>query len=223
MRALFNVNSIADIFAAEDLRIEECDGSWLGTKRALEACREERRPYVLCTTAQSSAPTTRPSGYCTQSEIATARCATNRDSVTTIKSILVPVSRLEEEQYKAELSTYIARKTGAEIVFLQAKDYGSRAKQNIDRMVTRIKRVSESTGTPIAYRVVMARRDSDHVMREAAERAYELRADVILLTASREYGLDDIVFGPAELSAIRKSPVPCILVNPRGDLFSLCD
>jgi nucleotide-binding universal stress UspA family protein len=35
--------------------------------------------------------------------------------------------------------------------------------------------------------------------------------------------LDDWLFGPPEQYVIRHSPVPVMLVNPRADLFSLCD
>jgi len=35
--------------------------------------------------------------------------------------------------------------------------------------------------------------------------------------------LDDILFGPPERKAIQRALVPVMLVNPREDLFSLCD
>jgi nucleotide-binding universal stress UspA family protein len=50
-----------------------------------------------------------------------------------------------------------------------------------------------------------------------------MRGGLILLTASREYGLDDWLFGPPEQYVIRHSQVPVMLINPRADLFSLCD
>ena len=46
---------------------------------------------------------------------------------------------------------------------------------------------------------------------------------LLVLTTSREYGLDDILFGPPERHAIQRSQVPVMLINPRADLFSLCD
>ena len=192
------MNSIAEIFNPDDLRTQPSNEGWWAVKQALEACREERRPYWICTPR-----------------------FVGHDRLP-ISTILLPVSRLEEEQYKAELATYIARQTGAKILLLCANDYGRRARQNVGKMVTRIKHISE-TVTPLSYEVVEGRCDSDHIMHEAANRAAELKADLMLLTASREYGLDDILFGPAELGAIRRSPVPCLLVNPRDDLFSLCD
>lgn len=163
----------------------------------LNACREERRPYVFVT-----------------------------DTMTvpeTIRRILVPVSMLEEEVYKAEICTYLARKTGAHIILLKAHDYGSHAQQNTDRIVTHIRSVSERTDTPISYEVVEARKDSFSLVREASERVRDFQADLLILTASRNYGLDDILFGPPERHAIRRSVVPVMLVNPREDLFSLCD
>lgn len=137
--------------------------------------------------------------------------------------ILVPVSMLEEETYKAEICTYLARQLGVHIILLQANDYGSHAKRNVQKIVSRIQHISESTGTELSYEVVMAKKDSFSLMREAAERQRDFQSDMIILTASREYGLDDWLFGPQELHAIRKALVPVMLINPREDLFSLCD
>ena len=141
------------------------------------------------------------------------------------ESILVPVTMLEEEVYKAELCTYLARKTGAEIVLLKPNDFGSKAKTNIDRMITHIRSVAERTGDTIRYRVEEGIKDSFSLYSEAAEMTHNPNAHygALILTASREYGLDDWLFGPKERSAIRRSVVPVILINPREDLFSLCD
>lgn len=179
-----------------DIRLCECRNSWRALREELNACREERRPYVVVTDTMRRKP---------------------------LHRVLVPVSMLEEETYKAEICTYLARKTGAHIVLLQAHDYGSKAKQNVQKIVTHIRGIAERTGETITYEVVEARKDSFHLMREAAERQRDFLSDLIVLTASREYGLDDIIFGPQELHAIRRAQVPVMLINPRADLFSLCD
>ena len=44
---------------------------------------------------------------------------------------------------------------------------------------------------------------------------------LLMISASRDYGLDDILFGPKELKVI-KSTVPVMVINPRGDLYALC-
>ena len=180
----------------EDIKLVECENKRRAIQHHLNECREERRPYVFVTSTMTVKP---------------------------LRRLLVPVSMLEEETYKAEICTYLARKTGAHIILLQANDYGSHARQNVNRIVTHIKAVAEKTGEPISYEVAMAKKDSFKLMREAAERQRDFRHDLLILTASRDYGLDDILFGPQELHAIRHALVPVMLINPREDLFTLCD
>ena len=180
----------------EDIKLIECANEKRTIQKHLNECREERRPYVF---------------------------VTNTMTVKPLNRLLVPVSMLEEETYKAEICTYIARKTGAHIILLQANDYGSHARQNVNRIVTHIKAVMERSGEQISYEVCMARKDSFKLIQESAERQRDFQHDLLVLTASRDYGLDDILFGPPERKAIQRALVPVLLVNPREDLFSLCD
>ena len=180
----------------EDIKLIECANEKRTIQKHLNECREERRPYVF---------------------------VTNTMTVKPLYRLLVPVSMLEEETYKAEICTYIARKTGAHIILLQANDYGSHARQNVNRIVTHIKAVMERTGENISYEVAQAKKDSFGLVREASERQRDFRHDLLILTASRDYGLDDMLFGPPERKAIQRALVPVMLVNPREDLFSLCD
>lgn len=186
----------------EDIRIEHCEGSRRSIQQVLDACREERRPYVLIKKDLKE-----------HSKLAT---------------ILVPITMLEEEVYKAEICTYLARKTGAHIILLRANDYGSKAKRNTQRIITHIRTICERTGDTITYEEQVAKGDSFHIHKELASISYNLQEKdkggiLILLTASREYGLDDWLFGPPEQYVIRHNSVPVMLVNPRSDLFSLCD
>lgn len=184
----------------EDIRVVECANKTRDIQLLLNDCREERRPYVFITSTMTIKP---------------------------LRRLLVPVSMLEEETYKAEISTYIARKTGAHIILLQANDYGSHARQNVNRIVTYIEKANErlkkTDQPPVTYEIVMARKDSFALTQEAGERQRDFQHDLLILTASRDYGLDDILFGPPERKAIQHALVPVMLVNPREDLFSLCD
>ena len=185
----------------EDIRVEHCDGSRRGIQQVLDACREERRPYLVTT----------PLTY----------------NLSPLTSILVPITMLEEEVYKAEICTYLARKTGAHLILLRANDYGSKAIKNTQRIITHIRTIAERTGEPITYEERIAKGDSFHIHKELTVLSSTLlgedKGGLLLLTASREYGLDDWLFGPPEQYVIRKSQVPVMLVNPRADLFSLCD
>ena len=188
----------------DDIKLIECENNKRTIQQHLNESRDERRPYVFITSTMSIKP---------------------------LRRLLVPVSMLEEETYKAEICTYIARKTGAHIILLQANDYGSHARQNVNRIVSHIKAVNErikeaglsEQNAEITYEVVLAKKDSFALIREASERQRDFQHDLLVLTASRDYGLDDILFGPPERKAIQQALVPVLLVNPREDLFSLCD
>ena len=194
-----------DILHTDDIRVEHCDGTRRSVQRVLDLCREERRPYVVikddCSAQQS--------------------CCSEVQNGSTLSSILVPVTMLEEEVYKAEICTYLARKTGAHLILLRANDYGSKAIQHTQRIITHIQTISERTGTSISYEERVAKGDSFHIHKELHN--YPADFQLILLTASREYGVDDWLFGPPEQYVIRHSKVPVMLINPRADLFSLCD
>jgi hypothetical protein len=211
-----------ELFHTDDIRVEYCDDTRRDIQRVLDDCREERRPYVIikneCSAQQSCC-----------SEVLISANASNdysqanfqRSKSLELTRILVPVSMLEEEVYKAEICTYLARKTGAHLILLRARDYGSKAKQNTERIITHIETIAERTGEKISYEELVAKRDSFSFHKDF--HLEEWQHDLLLLTASREYGLDDWLFGPPELYAIRHSQVPVMLVNPRADLFSLCD
>ena len=209
-----------DILHTDDIRVEHCDGSRRGVQQVLDACREERRPYLVIKEQGTKSK-----------DISVTNDQTNQNSLdswflASDSTILVPVTMLEEEVYKAEICTYLARKTGAHLILLRANDYGSKAKQNTQRIITHIQAIAERTGETITYEERVAKGDSFHIHKELhtiPSLEGEARWGLILLTASREYGLDDWLFGPPEQYVIRHSQVPVMLVNPRADLFSLCD
>ena len=206
-----------ELFHTDDIRVEYCDGTRRDIQQVLDACREERRPYMVI--KEQGTKSQEPRQISNNSD----SIDINLDSwfLSPESRILVPVSMLEEEVYKAEICTYLARKTGAHLILLRARDYGSKAKQNTQRIITHIETIAERTGKNISYEVQVATRDSFSFHKDFHNG--EWKHDLLLLTASREYGLDDWLFGPPELYAIRHSQVPVMLVNPRADLFSLCD
>ena len=181
----------------DDINYIQCINNRSVIQQHLDACREERRPYIIVTNTMRQ--------------------------ITQLNRILVPVTMLEEEVYKAEICSYLARKTGAHLILMKANDYGSHAQQNVNRIITHLKSVAEKSGTPISYEVMEAYKNSFKLYKEAVERQTETGHQLLILTASREYGLDDILFGPPERHAIQRSQVPVMLINPRSDLFSLCD
>lgn len=130
--------------------------------------------------------------------------------------VLVPVGFLTEEREKGPFSSSMGRFFQSEILLMPAKDYGSRAKQNTDAIQTLLDKFN------LKYQHIKATKNSFKVELEAAKKAKELQADMLIISASRDYGLDDIFFGPKELKVIQQSPVPVMVINPRKDLYTLC-
>lgn len=133
------------------------------------------------------------------------------------KRLLLPVTNLMEDREKGPYASSFARHYGAVVKMIRPKDYGSMAGRNVDA----IGRLLESVG--VEYVVDEGRKDSSGVEREALRFSEDAGKELLVISASRDYGLDDIVFGPKERKIIRMAEMPVLVVNPRGDLYPLCD
>lgn len=131
--------------------------------------------------------------------------------------LILPVNFLVEEVGKAQFAAAFGRFCDTKIRILQAKDYGSKAAEN----VATISSVLDSFD--LKYTLAKGKKDSFKIDKEAMQYANRKFYDLLLVSASREYGLDDIVFGPKEYHLIRKTKSALMLINPRADLYVLCN
>lgn len=128
-------------------------------------------------------------------------------------TIGLPVKRFDEEREKAPYCGSFARYYSSCVTIYKPNDYGSGAARNI-------KAISDLLAKQdITPALVQCRHDSDNVELEAISH----NDDIIIIGASRDYGLDDILFGPKERKVIIKAQMPVMVINPRGDLYPLCD
>ena len=134
-----------------------------------------------------------------------------------INKALVPVGFLTEEKEKGIFASKLARFCNSSITLLKANDYGSRAERSANQIRTLFEKLE------VSCKIELARKDSFKVQHEASLRASNGEADLIIITASREYGLDDVIFGPPERKIIQNTTVPVMVINPRPDLYVLCD
>ncbi len=130
--------------------------------------------------------------------------------------VLVPIGRLNEEREKGPFSSSMGRFFNSEILLMPAKDYGSRARENTEAIQTLLDKFN------LRYKRIDAAKDSSKVELEAVRKTDELGAGMLMISASRDYGLDDILFGSKELKVIKKATIPVMVINPRGDLYTLC-
>ena len=142
-----------------------------------------------------------------------------KDSFTALdlNKVVVPIGFLEEEIEKAQFASAFGRFCNSYIIMLLAKDYGSKAATTAEKMKLLFDKFR------LEYTLEKATKDSFKVDAESIQVAQKEQAGMIIISASRDYGLDDILFGPKEYHVIKKSPIPVLLVNPRGDLYALCD
>ena len=133
------------------------------------------------------------------------------------EKVALPISFLIEDKEKGPFAAAFGRFFKSQLVIFQPKDYGTKALQNIDAIKTLL------DSFQLNYEVRKASKDSNGVEREAANWAASGEAGLVLVSASREYGLDDLLFGSKERKMITRTNVPIMLINPRGDLYTLCD
>lgn len=131
--------------------------------------------------------------------------------------ILVPVSFLVEELEKAQFASAFGRFFGSHISILLAKDYGSKALINSQKIISVLDKFN------LKAKIINGQKDSFKINQEALSIAKGEHFELIMVSASREYGLDDLIFGSMEQKLIKKSIIPILLVNPRDDLYVLCD
>ncbi|MEI6754493.1 MAG: universal stress protein [Paludibacter sp.] len=134
-----------------------------------------------------------------------------------LTKVILPIGFLEEELEKAQFASAFGRFCDSEVIMFLANDYGSKAATNAGKMKELFDKFD------FKYTLEKATKDSFKVEAESIQVAEKERAGIIIVSASRDYGLDDILFGPKEYHVVKKSPVPVLLVNPRGDLYALCD
>ena len=134
-----------------------------------------------------------------------------------LTKVILPIGFLEEELEKAQFASAFGRFCDSEVIMLLANDYGSKAATNAEKMKELFDKFD------FKYSLDKATKDSFKVEAESIQVAEKENAGIIIVSASRDYGLDDILFGPKEYHVVKKSPVPVLLVNPRGDLYALCD
>lgn len=129
--------------------------------------------------------------------------------------VALPMSFLIEEREKATWGRSLNRYFQSQFTILKPNDKGTRAAKNVKYVEEFFDKLS------IPYSTVKGKKSSFKNDKEVLSSLSEW-ANLIIVTASREYGLDDQLLGPKELHIIRKSSLPLMMLNPRDDLYILC-
>ena len=137
-------------------------------------------------------------------------------SLTDIKKILVPVGFLVEEKEKGPWANSFGRFFGSDIILMKPNDKGTKAYKNLLFLQRLLK------GYKQGYTVREGRKNSFGIEKEAVSVALAVQAELVFIMASREYGLDDLFFGPKEYHVLKRAKLPVMVLNPRDDIYVLC-
>ena len=131
------------------------------------------------------------------------------------KKIIVPVGFLPEEKEKAPWSNSFIKFCNSDVALLKPKDRGTRAQRNVEF----IKKFIEGQNNRCS--LIDGAKNSFKIEFEALN-SYAKSFDMIMISASRAYGLDDVFLGPKEFHVLKKATLPIMLINPRDDIYVLC-
>jgi len=185
-----DITEIAENNEISFLFLQLTENSSRKIRHFLSACRNLRIPYVLFK---------------------------DDFNILEMSRVLIPVNYLEEEVEKAQFGAAFGRFCDSTIRLLVAKDYGTKADKNAEKIVEIFSKFN------FTFNLGKGTSDSFKIDKEAVAIAKDTNTGLIIISASREYGLDDILFGPKELHLIKQSECPLLLINPRADLYALCD
>ncbi len=136
--------------------------------------------------------------------------------VETFNNVAVPVTFLPEEKEKAPYSSNMGRFLQANLHVVVAKDYGTKAQKNANAITGLYDKFQ------LTYQTEIGSKDSFKVEKEVTLLAPKKGYDMVIISTSRDYGLDDIILGPKEQHIFHATQVPLMCINPRGDLYVLC-
>lgn len=133
-----------------------------------------------------------------------------------LNKIALPIGFLVEEKEKAPVSNVFCEYCNSELELIQPNDKGKRASRNVD-FITKI--LHNYKRNP---KIIKGEKSSFKIELEAVDLLEERNYDIIFISASREYSLDDILFRPKESTVLWKSDIPILIINPRDDIYVLC-
>ena len=132
-----------------------------------------------------------------------------------IENIRLLVTYLSEDKELAPWGATFGKTTKGNIKIFVPNDFGSRAKINAEFIADFIEKKGQSKI------LVNSKFRSSNIKRK--ESSNSLKNELTFFSASRSYSLDDDIFGPQELNAIQNSSGTVGLINPRSDLYILCE
>lgn len=138
------------------------------------------------------------------------------------QNIIMPISHNRSDKEAAIWVSYWARFNQSRIILLTAQDKDSSATSNINLNFRFIDKLFKNLN--ISYQVIEENCSSYKIGDAAVKRAAELKNSLVAITTTKYYSVEHLFISPRELLLIKNNAnVPIFCINPRKDLYVLCN
>jgi hypothetical protein len=138
------------------------------------------------------------------------------------KKIVLPIDLRKETKDAVLWASYFARFNNSGINVLAATDKNKENIRSVAKNILSIKNLFSKLN--IAVKVFKGKQNSLNIQFEALELAQSSRADLVIVLGSSYISFIDLLIGLPEKKMIKKAEeLPILIINPRKDMYILCD
>ncbi len=138
------------------------------------------------------------------------------------KIIYLPIGFRKEEKEKLVWASYFGRFNHSKIVLLKAKESDSTARARVQAHILFAKKLFDQFN--LDYDIIASTKNSFGITKEALQFAHYEKKGIVMICTTKHYGPEEEIIGPPELKFIKnREQVPVFCVNPRQDLYVLCE
>lgn len=138
------------------------------------------------------------------------------------KKIILPIDSTRESKEKVLWASYFSRFNDARVKVMTSyvkDEYLARQLNNNQKFIRKIFENFE-----VNFEIINTIEKEKDIDMEAIRIANEENAGLVIVLTTKSYGLMDLIKGPKELfSVMNKWQIPVMCLNPRDDLYVLCD
>jgi nucleotide-binding universal stress UspA family protein len=138
------------------------------------------------------------------------------------KKIILPIDSTKESKEKVLWASYFSRFNEAEVKVMTAHvkdEFFVRQLNNNQKFIRKI-----FDNFEVNFEIINTMEKEKDIDYYAIRVAQEENAGLVIVLSTKSYGLLDLINGPKELTSImNKWQIPILCLNPRDDLYVLCD
>jgi nucleotide-binding universal stress UspA family protein len=138
------------------------------------------------------------------------------------KKIILPIDATKESKEKVLWASYFGRFNESELKVMAAKVKDEFFLRQLNNNLKFIKKIFENL--EVNYNIIKTTEKQNTIDKAAIHTAAEEGAGMVIILSTKSYNIIDLLRGPKELALItNKENVSVMCLNPRDDLYVMCD